>query len=77
MQAEDSKSYCDKIYNKDILAQLAIDTELSPNVLLEYGGMVQHANLNQSLGWNRVTQAMIDGDGTYLAGPRQAQPRHE
>ena len=68
MQDEDSKSYYANIYNKDLLAQLAIDTELSDSVLLEYGGMAQWANLNQSLGWNRVTQAMIDGDGTYLAG---------
>ena len=68
VESEDSKSYYDKIYNKDTLAQLAIDTEISDSVLLEYGGMAQWAKLNQSLGWNRVTQKMIDGDGTYLAG---------
>jgi len=68
LEREDSKSYYDNIYNKDTLFQLAIDTELSDSVTLEYGGMAQWANLNQSLGWNRVTQAMIDGDGTYLAG---------
>lgn len=68
LEAEDSGSYYDNIYNKDTIFQLAIDTELSDDVLLEYGGMAQWAKLNQSLGWNRVTQAMIDGDGTYLAG---------
>ncbi len=68
LEREDSGSYYNNIYNKDTLFQLAVDTELSDSVLLEYGGMVQWANLNQSLGWNRVTQAMIDGDGTYLAG---------
>ncbi len=68
LEREDSKGYYDNIYNKDTLLQLAIDTELSDSVLLEYGGMAQWAKLNQSLGWNRVTQAMIDGDGTYLAG---------
>lgn len=68
LEREDSKSYYHDIYNKDTLFQLAVDTELSDSVLLEYGGMAQWANLNQSLGWNRVTQAMIDGDGTYLAG---------
>ncbi len=68
VEKEDSKSYYDKIYNKDALAQLAIDTELSDSVLLEYGGMAQRGNLNQSLGWNRVTQRMIDTDGEYLAG---------
>ncbi len=67
-EKEDSKSYYHDIYNKDSLLQLSVDTELSDSVLLEYGGMAQWAKLNQSLGWNRVTQAMIDGDGTYLAG---------
>lgn len=68
LETEDSGSYYDNIYNQNTLFQLAIDTELSDSVLLEYGGMLQWADLNQSLGWNRVTQAMIDGDGTYLAG---------
>jgi iron complex outermembrane receptor protein len=68
LESEDSGSYYDNIYNKDTIFQLAVDTELSDSVLLEYGGMAQWAKLNQSLGWNRVTQAMIDGDGTYLAG---------
>ncbi|MEO7415326.1 MAG: TonB-dependent receptor [Opitutaceae bacterium] len=68
LQTEDSKSYYNNIYNRGWLAQLAMDTELTESVLLEYGFMAQHSNLNQSLGWNRVTQQMIDGDGTYLAG---------
>jgi len=68
LESEDSGSYYHDIYNKDTLFQLAVDTELSDSVLLEYGGMAQWAKLNQSLGWNRVTQAMIDGDGTYLSG---------
>jgi iron complex outermembrane receptor protein len=68
LESEDSESYYDNIYNKNTIFQLAVDTELSDSVLLEYGGMLQWADLNQSLGWNRVTQAMIDGDGTYLAG---------
>lgn len=68
IQGEDSKSYYDAIYNKSALAQLAIDTQLTDSVLLEYGFMAQDADLNQSLGWNRVTQRMIDTDGEYLAG---------
>ena len=64
---EDSKSYFDNIYNKDFLGQLAVNVELSPTVDLEFGGMYQHANLNQSLGWNRVTQNLID-HGQYLSG---------
>ncbi|WP_414662032.1 TonB-dependent siderophore receptor [Horticoccus sp. 23ND18S-11] len=68
VQAEDSDSYYDNIYNKSTLVQVAIDTQLSNSVLLEYGVMAQWADLNQSLGWNRVTQRMIDTDGEYLAG---------
>lgn len=71
LEHEDSGSYYDNIYNRDTLLQVAVDTELSDSVLLEYGGMAQWAKLNQSLGWNRVTQAMIDGDGTYLSGRPQ------
>lgn len=67
-QYEDSESYYDRIYNRGQLIQLAIDTELSDSVLLEYGFMAQRADLNQSLGWNRVTQRMIDTGGEYLAG---------
>lgn len=68
LQREDSDSYYDNIYNKSSLIQLAIDTQLSDAVKLEYGFMAQRADLNQSLGWNRVTQRMIDTDGEYLAG---------
>ncbi len=68
LQHEDSESYYDNIYNRGTLFQLSIDTELSDTVLLEYGLMAQRADLNQSLGWNRVTQRMIDTEGEYLAG---------
>lgn len=68
VQTEDSESYYDNIYNENSLVQLAIDTQLTDSVLLEYGFMAQWADLNQSLGWNRVTQRMIDTDGEYLAG---------
>jgi iron complex outermembrane recepter protein len=68
VQAEDSDSYYDNIYNKSQLVQLAVDTQLTSDILLEYGFMAQWADLNQSLGWNRVTQRMIDSDGEYLAG---------
>ncbi|MBL9204811.1 MAG: TonB-dependent receptor [Opitutaceae bacterium] len=68
VQHEDSDSYYDNIYNQNSLVQVAIDTELTDTVRLEYGFMAQRADLNQSLGWNRVTQRMIDTDGEYLAG---------
>jgi iron complex outermembrane receptor protein len=69
LQGEDSEHFYDNIYNKGVLAQLAVDTELSDSVLLEYGFMAQWADLNQSLGWNRVTQELIDSEGgRYQAG---------
>jgi iron complex outermembrane recepter protein len=69
IQREDSESYYDNIYNKGTLAQLAVDTELSDSVMLEYGVMAQFADLNQSLGWNRVTQDLINTEGgRYLSG---------
>jgi iron complex outermembrane receptor protein len=68
-QIEDSKHYYHNIYNKNRLIQAALNTLISDKVRLEYGGMYQNADLNQSLGWNRVTQQLIDSDGgMYLAG---------
>lgn len=69
LQSEDSNNYYRGIYNKGSLLQVAFDTELSDSVLLEYGFMAQHSKLNQSLGWNRVTQELIDSKGArYLGG---------
>ncbi len=68
LQTEDSESYYDNVYRKGTLGQLSIDTVLSDTARLEYGLMIQDADLNQSLGWNRVTQRMIDTEGEYLSG---------
>jgi len=65
--AESSRSYYNAIYNKDLIGQIAVNVELTPTIDMEFGGMAQHADLNQSLGWNRVTQDLID-HGTYLSG---------
>lgn len=71
-QIEDSKSYYHNVYNKNKLIQAALNTDVSDKLRLEYGGMYQYADLNQSLGWNRVTQSLIDSDGKlYLAGRPQ------
>jgi iron complex outermembrane receptor protein len=64
---EDSDSYYDNVYNKDLVAQLAVNLKVTDRIELEFGGMFQNADLNQSLGWNRVTQALID-NGSYLSG---------
>jgi len=69
VQTEDSGHYYHDIYNKGTMVQLALETELSESVTIEYGAMYQKADLNQSLGWNRVTQDLIDSrGGRYLAG---------
>lgn len=68
-QLEDSDHYYKNIYNKNALLQLALNTEVSDTFSLEYGGMIQKADLNQSLGWNRVTQDLVDSEGgLYLSG---------
>lgn len=68
-QIEDSKSYYRNIYNKNRLIQAALNTDVSDTIRVEYGGMYQNADLNQSLGWNRVTQELIDSNGAlYLSG---------
>lgn len=68
-QLEDSDHYYHDIYTKNALLQLALNTEVSDRVSLEYGGMLQKSDLNQSLGWNRVTQELIDTHGgRYLSG---------
>ena len=64
---EDSDSYYSNVYNKDLVTQLAVNLKLSDSLEIEFGGMYQVSDLNQSLGWNRVTQALID-HGTYLSG---------
>ena len=69
VQGEDSDSFYNGIYQKNVLAQVSAKTEASSRLSLEYGGMFQWSDLNQNLGWNRLTQALIDSDGkSYLAG---------
>lgn len=72
VQAEDSDHYYNDIYNKSFLFQAAFDTEISDTITLEYGFMYQYADLNQSLGWNRVTQELIDSEGGRYLGGRAA-----
>lgn len=68
-QVEDSKSFYRNVYNKNQLIQAALNTDASDTIRFEYGGMYQHSDLNQSLGWNRVTQELIDSRGArYLSG---------
>lgn len=66
---EDSDHFYRNVYTKNRLIQVAANTDFSNVVSIEYGGMYQNSNLNQSLGWNRVDQELIDSRGArYLAG---------
>lgn len=66
---EDSDHFYRNIYTKNRLLQIAANTDINDKISIEYGGMYQNANLNQSLGWNRVNQELIDSQGArYLGG---------
>ena len=73
VNGEESGSFYHGIYTKNLLAQVAAKSEFSSKLSAEYGFMGQWADLNQNLGWNRVTQGLIDSNGKdYMAG-RPAQ----
>jgi iron complex outermembrane receptor protein len=60
---------CDGVYKNIQLFQVELDPKLPDSVRLEYGVMEQWSDLNQSLGWNRVTRELIDTEGgRYLSG---------
>lgn len=66
---EDSDHFYRNVYTKNRLLQVAANTEFNDVFSIEYGGMYQNADLNQSLGWNRVNQELIDSQGArYLGG---------
>ena len=64
---EDSGSYYNYIHQRQKLAQIAFDSELGEKWRIEMGYQFYKGNLPQNVGWNRITQALID-NGTYLAG---------
>ncbi len=64
---EDSNSYYNYIHKREKLGQIAFDSELGKKWRIEMGMQGYLGNLPQNVGWNRVTQALID-NGTYMAG---------
>ena len=64
---EDSKSYYKGISSRSKLGQIAFDMELSKKWRMEFGMQGFAGSLPQNIGWNRVTQQLVDS-GTYLAG---------
>lgn len=64
---EDSDSFYNYIHKREKLGQIAFDSELGKKWRVELGMQGYLGNLPQNVGWNRVTQALVD-KGQYLAG---------
>lgn len=69
-EVENSGSYFRNMSTKQTILQAAFDTDLAPNLRLEFGGMYHDYKGQQNGGWNRLTQALVD-DGTYITGDAQ------
>lgn len=66
-EVEDSGSYYENMSTKQTILQGAFDTDLTPSLRLEFGGMYQRYRGQQNGGWNRLTQDLVD-NGTYITG---------
>jgi iron complex outermembrane receptor protein len=64
---KDSGSFYKGVFDKYKVGQLAVDMELSPKWRLAYGFQGFNEGGIQALGWNRVTQDLIDHQN-YLSG---------
>lgn len=64
---EDSGSYYNYIHKREKIGQVAFDSELGGKWRIETGVQFYQGNLPQNVGWNRLTQALVN-NGTYLAG---------
>lgn len=69
-EVEDSGSYYRNMNTKQTILQAAFDTDLTPNLRLEFGGMYHDFKGQQNGGWNRLTQDLVD-NGTYITGSAQ------
>src|SRR5579871_7055376 len=67
VEGEDSHSFFKGVADRYKLAQIAFDMELSAKIRLQYGGQAYKNLGTQNIGWNRVTQDLVDHQ-TYLAG---------
>ena len=65
--AQDSKSFYKGIATRDKMGNIAFDMELPGKWRMEAGMQGFFGSLPQNIGWNRVTQQLVDS-GTYLAG---------
>ena len=67
VEGEDTHSFFKGVADRYKLAQLAFDMELSSKWRLQFGGQAYKNLGTQNIGWNRVTQDLVDHQ-TYLAG---------
>lgn len=70
-ELEDSGSYYDNMSTKQTILQASFETDITPYLRMEFGGMYQNFKGQQNGGWNRLTQDLVD-NGTYITG--EAQP---
>ncbi len=66
-EAEDSHSFYKGVANRYKLGQISFDLELSPKLRLTGGFQGYHNEGTQNIGWNRVTQDLVDKQ-VYMAG---------
>lgn len=69
-EVENSGSYYRNMSTKQTILQAAFDTDITPNLRLEFGGMYHDYKGQQNGGWNRLTQELVD-NGTYITGSAQ------
>src|SRR5579862_6219768 len=67
VEGEDSHSFFKGVADRYKLAQIAFDMELSSKARLQFGGQAYKNLGTQNIGWNRVTQDLVDNQN-YLAG---------
>lgn len=70
-EVEDSGSYYENMSTRQTILQGAFDTDITPSLRLEFGGMYQNYKGQQNGGWNRLTQDLVD-NGTYITGSAQS-----
>jgi iron complex outermembrane receptor protein len=67
VEGEDSHSFFKGVADRYKLVQIAFDMELSDKWRLQFGGQAYKNLGTQNIGWNRVTQDLVDKQ-LYLAG---------
>lgn len=66
-EAKDSRSFYKGVFDRYKLGQIAFDMDATSKLHLAFGFQGFHDHGIQALGWNRVTQDLVD-NGNYLAG---------